>query len=55
MAWVYRHLAESERAAVFNIIVKTDSVGEFLSELNGSLVTELVNPPFFELRNIICP
>ncbi len=42
MAWVYRHLAESERAAVFNIVVKTDSVGEFLSELDGSLVTELV-------------
>ncbi len=42
MAWVYRHLAETERTEVFNIIVKTDSVGEFLSELDGSLVTELV-------------
>ena len=42
MAWVYRHLGEIERAAVFNLIVKTDSVGGFLSELDGSLVTELV-------------
>ncbi len=42
MAWVYRHLTEAERIAVFNIIVKTDSVGEFLSELDGLLVTDLV-------------
>lgn len=42
MAWVYRHLTEAERTAVFNLIVKTDSVGSFLSELDGSLVTELV-------------
>lgn len=42
MAWVYRHLTESERGAVFNIVVKTDTVGEFLSELDGSLVAELV-------------
>jgi len=42
MAWVYRHLTETERTAVFNIIVKTPFVGEFLSELDGSLVTELV-------------
>ena len=42
MAWVYRHLTETERTAVFNIVVKTDSVGAFLSELDGSLVTDLV-------------
>jgi magnesium transporter len=42
MAWVYRHLTEDERTAVFNIIVKTDSVGEFLSELDVLHVTELV-------------
>ena len=42
MAWVYRHLTEDERTAVFNIIVKTDSVGEFLSELDVSHLTELV-------------
>lgn len=42
MAWVYRHLTESERTAVFNIIVKTESVGEFLSELDVLHLTELV-------------
>ena len=42
MAWVYRHLTEAERLAVFNIIVKLGSVGEFLSELDDLLVTALV-------------
>ncbi len=42
IAWVYRHLTEDERIAVFNIIVKTELVGEFLSELDTLLVTELV-------------
>lgn len=42
IAWVYRHLTEQERKAVFDIIVKTDSVGEFLSELDTLLVTDLV-------------
>ncbi len=42
MAWVYRHLTESERIAVFNIIVKLGSVGDFLSELDDLLVTALV-------------
>ena len=42
IAWVYRYLTEQERKAVFNIIVKTDSVGEFLSELDTLLVTDLV-------------
>lgn len=42
IAWVYRHLTEVERTAVFDIIVKTEAVGQFLSELDGLLVTELV-------------
>lgn len=42
MAWVYRHLTEEERNAVFDIIVKINSVGEFLSELDSLLVTDLV-------------
>ncbi|MGW8194009.1 MAG: magnesium transporter [Desulforhopalus sp.] len=42
IAWIYRHLTEEERTAVFNIIVKTESVGEFLSELDSLLVTDLV-------------
>jgi len=42
MAWVYRHLTEEERTAVFSIIVKNNSIGEFLSELDSLLVTALV-------------
>lgn len=41
MAWVYRHLNEDERTAVFRLISSTDSIGAFLSELDGLLVTEL--------------
>ena len=42
MAWVYRHLTDAERTAVFNIMVKTEFVGDFLSELDSPLVTDLV-------------
>ena len=42
MAWVYRHLTEGERTAVFDIIVKNNSVGEFLNELDSTHVTDLV-------------
>jgi magnesium transporter len=42
ISWVYRHLTEDERSAVFNIIVKNNSVGEFLSELDSTHVTDLV-------------
>jgi magnesium transporter len=42
IAWVYRHLTEDERSAVFNVIVKNNSVGEFLSELDSTHVTDLV-------------
>jgi len=42
MAWVYRHLTEAERATVFAIVVKTEGVGEFLSELDILLLTDLV-------------
>lgn len=42
MAWVYRHLTDEERAAVFDLIVKNHSVGPFLSELDTLLVTDLV-------------
>lgn len=42
MAWVFRHLTENERSAVFNIIAHTDYVGEFLSELDNVLMTDLV-------------
>lgn len=42
MAWVYRHLTDEERTEVFSIIVKGETVGEFLCELDSLLVTELV-------------
>ncbi len=41
MVWVYRHLTDDERAAVFDIIVKINAVGTFLSELDSPLVQEL--------------
>lgn len=42
MAWVYRHLNEEERSAVFEVIVKVNNIGEFFSELDSLLVTDLV-------------
>lgn len=42
MAWVYRHLTEVERKAVFEVIVKLESIGTFLSELDDLLVADLV-------------
>jgi magnesium transporter len=42
MAWVFRHLTDEERTKVFGIIAKTESVGEFLSELDSALVVDLV-------------
>lgn len=42
MAWVFRHLTDEERTKVFNIIARTDAVGEFLSELDSALVIDLV-------------
>ncbi|SHO45845.1 magnesium transporter [Desulfopila aestuarii] len=42
MAWVFRHLNDEERTKVFNIIARTDEVGEFLSELDSALVIDLV-------------
>jgi len=42
MAWVFRHLAPEERKKIFNIIAQTESVGEFLSEVDQSIMLELV-------------
>lgn len=42
-AWVFRHLTPAERRSVFNVIAQTDLVGEFLSELDQSLMLELVS------------
>jgi len=42
IAWVFRHFAPNERKFVFNIIAQTDSFGEFLSELDQSIMLEMV-------------
>ena len=42
MAWVFRHLSEIERNEVFNILAQTDQVGEFLKELDESIMVPLV-------------
>jgi len=42
MAWVYRHLNEAERTAVSAILLKSEAAGEFMSELDSPLVTDLV-------------
>ena len=42
MAWVFRHLNEDERKKVFGIIAQSDQVGEFLSELDESILVEAV-------------
>jgi len=42
LAWVFRYLAENERKNVFAIIAQTEIVGEFLSELDDSIMIDLV-------------
>ncbi|MEE4242318.1 MAG: magnesium transporter [Desulfopila sp.] len=42
IAWVFRYLAENERKNVFGIVAQTDLVGEFLSELDESIMIDLV-------------
>jgi len=43
LAWVIRHLSEHERIDVFNVIVQTERFGEFLSELDESIMITLVD------------
>lgn len=42
IAWVFRYLNEAERHKVFTIVAQTDIVGEFLSELDESIMIDLV-------------
>ena len=42
MAWVFRHLSKEERNDVFPIIAQTSLMGEFLSELDKSIMLSLV-------------
>ncbi len=41
-AWIFRHLNENERKQVFEIVAQTEIVGEFLSELDASIMIDLV-------------
>ena len=41
-AWLFRHLNEDERKKVFEIVAQTEIVGEFLSELDESIMIDLV-------------
>jgi magnesium transporter len=42
IAWIFRHLSENERKKVFGIVAQTELVGEFLSELDESIMIDLV-------------
>jgi len=42
IAWVFRNLIPEERHNFFNIVAQTDLVGEILSELDQSIMLELV-------------
>lgn len=41
IAWVFRHLGEVERKSVFDIVAQTDLVGDLLSELDESIMSDL--------------
>ena len=42
IAWVFRHLNPNERKNIFNIITQTDIIGDLLSELDQSIMLEVV-------------
>lgn len=41
-AWIFRHLTPHERSHIFSIISQTSQVGELLSELDRTIMLELV-------------
>ena len=41
-AWIFRHLTPHERSHIFSIISQTSQVGEFLSELDRTIMLDLV-------------
>jgi magnesium transporter len=41
IAWVFRHLTPHERSRVFSVLTHTSHIGEFLSELDRTLMLEL--------------
>jgi len=44
LALIFRHFSDEERQQVFTIIQKTENVGEFLTELDESIVQVLLEP-----------
>lgn len=42
IAWVFRHLTPHERSRVFSVVSQTSQVGELLSELDRTIMLELV-------------
>ncbi len=42
-AWVFRHLTPEERHNLFNVVAQTDLIGEIISELDQSIMLELVD------------
>lgn len=42
LAWIFRHLNKVERNNIFSIIAQTGLIGEFLSELDDAIMTDLV-------------
>ncbi len=42
MAWVFRYLTPEERSKVFSQMLRTDKLGQFLTELDQSIMVELV-------------
>lgn len=43
IAWTFRHLDPIERRSIFSVIAQTKIVGEFISELDQSIMLELVD------------
>lgn len=43
LAWVFRYLTDSEQQDIFQIIAQTEIVADFLSELDESIMVELVD------------
>ncbi len=43
LAWVFRYLNDSEQQDIFQIIAQTEGVADFLSELDESIMVELVD------------
>ena len=42
LAWVFRYLTDLEQKDIFQIIAQTESVADFLSELDESIMVEVV-------------